>query len=1148
MAENQVGTLEAVGIEIAKVFQPLRDRVEAGEIIVLLAELGIEFPASLGEDPEFRNAVSGVSEKVGDMPGIVREIIVASKAEDYVTTAEKALDLIRLISGMADDIRTIADEIDANKPYPGLSDAELSEFVSNLAKNIIDYLVISYLRSSIPLFAVFLEFFGIIEETIENKGSTNPLLPEYLKKDLRLDRLPALLESPAGLAKQLYDWGDDTFTGDKLFQKLEKVLNAIGWPAVYDNSGTEPILDLLLATMKAGTGQSPKGVALAIEEKINGSATQTFKQDKWTLELGFETGLDVGAEVTFQPDGKIKLIPPQASSTTISGKAFARWVAKDTINNKPLLIFGSTGASRLEALEISAFLGADFQWVVSDSEATGSVTFESEIKQGKVVIKAGNPDGFLAQILPPDGFTVDFNIKIGINSQKGLYFTGSGSLDFDIPVSVSLGPVSILNLKVGISPGSNFVINIGADIRTELGPFVGIVQNMGISTTLTFPENRKGNLGPANLDIGFKPPSGIGLSLDAGVIKGGGFLMLDFEKGQYAGAIELDFQGLFGFTAIGIITTKFPDGSEGFSLLLLINVTFHTPIPLGFNFYLAGIGGMIGLHRTVVALSLQLGVKDGSIDNILFPENIVANITKIISDLEAIFPARQDQFVLGIVARITWNTPAILTIEAGLVVEFPNPFQIIILGVIKCALPLPDQAVLKLNVAFVGIIDFENEILMFDASIFDSSILTITLEGDMALRLSWGENPDFLVTVGGFHPVYVPSSTLRLLSMKRITVNILSGNPNLVLSAYFAVTTNTIQFGSSLDFSFKVSKFKVQGKFGFDVLIQFSPFHFIAVVHASVAVKVGSSTLFSIGLEFNLEGPSPWRAYGYGSFSIWFVKFKVKFDKTWGESIDNTLPSTSVLPLVLEEFNKNENWITRPVVKFAELVTISDTSADDESLLVRPLGSLEIDQKVVPLGLTLEKFGNYAPDDISMVVIKKVVIGTDIQEDEDLDDIKNPFAPAAFKNMSDADKLQAPSYEKQTSGIRVSSTDNILIDYGINRLVEYESIVSDFEEEELGKQTFQPDFFKPFVSGGDVGRSPLSQMIKNNKVRANKTATLTDEKYVVVSSADLKNIHEEERLFDSKADADEYLRETLRQDPTRKGKIQLSPAFQMAEA
>ena len=1145
MPETEMGTLEAVGLELVKVFQPFKERVEANEILLLLAELGIEFPAALASDPDFQNAVTGVSDKVGQMPGIATALVSTIKAEDYSEAAQKLIELIELIAGMVDDFQTIADEIDNNGPYPGLSTQELDDFVGELALNIVDYLVVNYLQANILLFALFMEFFGLIEETIENEGSTNPLKPQYTKKRLRLDRIPRFLENPAQIARELYDWGEGTFTGDKLFQILEKIMQAMGWPAVYDDSGAQPELDVLIARLEPRTDVTPRGIALVIEETIGGSLSETFNEDKWSLEVGFESGLSVDAGVVIQPNGNVTVEPPLGSGTTIEGSAFVRWITRDNESNLPLLMFGSRDGSRLEAMEISALLGSDLAWNIGTNKATASVTVEMEIKEGKVVIKAGDPDGFLAQILPPDGFTLGFDLLIGLNSEKGFYFRGSGTLEFDIPVSISIGPISILNLAVGISPGSEFVINLGADIKTELGPFTAVVENMGVKTALSFPDERKGNLGPANLDIGFKPPVGIGMSLDASVVKGGGYLLFDSENGRYAGAIELDFQGLFGFTAIGIINTKFPDGSEGFSLLLLINVTFDTPIALGFNFYLAGIGGLIGLHRTVVTLALQQGVKDGSIDNILFPENVIANITKIISDLEAVFPAKQDQFVLGVMARITWNTPAVLTIEAGLVVEFPNPVKIAILGVIKCALPKPDDAVLKLNVAFVGIIDFENEILMFDASIFDSRILTITLEGDMALRISWGDHPDFLVSVGGFHPVYTPAAHLRLLPMKRLTVNILSGNPNLVLTSYFAVTTNTIQFGAALDFSFKVSKFGVYGDFGFDVLIQFSPFRFIASVNANVAVKLGSSTLFSIGLEFNLEGPTPWRAHGYASFKILFIKFKVKFDKTWGEKRENSLPSTSVLPLLLEELEKNSNWITKPTTNLLELVTLSSPDNDETAVLVNPFGSLEVDQTVVPMDLTMEKFGNYRPDDISKVTIKEVAIGSETQDSNGVTNLKNSFAPAAYKNMDDQDKLQAPSYEQQDSGIRVTSTDGISFDYGINRLVEYESIISDFEEEELGRLTFHTNFFKAFVSGGAVGHSPLSKLIKTGQAKADKTVTLVDEQYAVVSTSDLTNAHSENLLFDSKAQADEYLRQACKADPSKKGKIQLSPAYQM---
>ena len=195
-------------------------------------------------------------------------------------------------------------------------------------------------------------------------------------------------------------------------------------------------------------------------------------------------------------------------------------------------------------------------------------------------------------------------------------------------------------------------------------------------------------------------------------------------------------------------------------------------------------------------------------------------------------------------AKISWGVPTLLSVEFGLAVEFANPVRIAILGVIKLVLPTEDESILRIQVNFLGVIDFEEGYLSFDASLFGSKILTFTLEGDMALRIFWGRQKEFLMSVGGFHPSFSPPSFLRVGNMTRLTLNILSGNPRLTLTTYFAITSNTVQFGAEIDFYFSVSKFKVIGYFGFDVLFQFSPFRFIASIRAGVEVKLGSTTLF----------------------------------------------------------------------------------------------------------------------------------------------------------------------------------------------------------------------------------------------------------------------------------------------------------------
>ena len=121
-----------------------------------------------------------------------------------------------------------------------------------------------------------------------------------------------------------------------------------------------------------------------------------------------------------------------------------------------------------------------------------------------------------------------------------MYFGGSGGLEISLPTHITLGPIEIVaaTLAVGSSDGV-IPIELGATIKGDLGPLKAVVENIGLRATLTFPPNRDGNLGPANLALGFKPPNGVGLSIDAGVVKGGGYLFFDPDKGEYAGALEL---------------------------------------------------------------------------------------------------------------------------------------------------------------------------------------------------------------------------------------------------------------------------------------------------------------------------------------------------------------------------------------------------------------------------------------------------------------------------------------------------------------------------------------------------------------------------------------------------------------------------------
>src|SRR5207249_2934696 len=172
--------------------------------------------------------------------------------------------------------------------------------------------------------------------------------------------------------------------------------------------------------------------------------------------------------------------------------------------------------------------------------------------------------------------------------------------------------------------------------------------------------------------------------------------------GEYAGVLELVVADFLSLHAIGLITTKMPDGSSGFSLLVIITAEFGAGIQLGFGFTLLAVGGLLGLNRTMLLHPLMEGVRTGSINSIMFPQNVVANAPRIISDLRAIFPPQNGIFLIGPMAKLGWGEPTLVSLSLGVIIEIPG--NIAILGVLKVALPAPDAPLLLLQVNFAGAI------------------------------------------------------------------------------------------------------------------------------------------------------------------------------------------------------------------------------------------------------------------------------------------------------------------------------------------------------------------------------------------------------------------------------------------------------------
>jgi hypothetical protein len=675
-----------------------------------------------------------------------------------------------------------------------------------------------------------------------------------------------------------------------------------------------------------------------------------------------------------------------------------------------------------------------------------AIEVTADVSSAALVIAAGDSDGFLASLLPADGLRAQFDLGLTLSSDKGFTLRGGAGLQADIPVGLSIAGVSLSSVHLGVQASDGAVnAEVSAGLSAAIGPVRAVLDRVGIAAALSFPQSG-GNLGPANLDIGFKPPSGIGLSVDAhGVLSGGGFLFHDDTQQLYAGVMQLSLHEQITLKAFGLIATRMPDGSRGYSLIVFITAEDFRPIPLGLGFTLQGIGGMLAIHRDFDENVLREGLKNDTLGALLFPRDPVGNAPAIIRALNTAFPALRGSYLVGLLARIGWFTPTLIQMDLALMIQFGVRQRLLLLGRISSLLPSRDNDLVRLNLDVMGVLDFDQGTASVDGVLVDSRLVhKFALTGAMAMRARWSSGPGagFVLAVGGFNPRFAPPAGVPALD--RITIALASGdNPRLTCEAYFALTSNTVQFGARADLYAAAYGFSVQGDVGFDVLLQIAPLHFIADFHASVQLKHGSSNLFSVSLSGELEGPRPLRVSGKASFSIFWCDFSVRFDTTL---IDGEPPppplGVDVLAALKTALSTAQSWTTQLPPERVHGVALR-TLVPGSTLILDPLGRLAVKQQVAPLngGRDIEIYGGAPVIGDRRFTLAASLNGQSLQSTQTL---RDAFAPAQFFEMSDDEKLAAPSFEQMDAGL-VFGSDALAFDATqlVAAPLEYEAIVID---------------------------------------------------------------------------------------------------------
>jgi hypothetical protein len=1022
------GILDLLTDEVRNLAAPvLLASASEGEMAAFLEELGF-VPAFLPLDlAALGSAAEAITTAVDD---IGRD----GEPQDLAAVASSLAQLGRLI----EQFRALIAGLE-----PATLPDELAQAIPHIVEDVASYLVASWIAVAHPRAARVLRGLGVLA----TKPSQVPQViltedghPAYMPAPipyLELGTLISWIRDPrATLNTQLFGTPtaptgaaaiDAIATG--LLPRLRDIARDARYPFILgDELDLGPLSEDYARVARAtlavpvGSRDASATLALVLEPGEGGGPSAALLAIDGTVSTNFSLGSWSGT-VTFSGQPGLVRIDSAGHVTTDTGSFDASATVAPSELSHPLRIGGSTGTS-VEISTVNANAMARFS-----PGHPAAIKVEVDLNGVRLRIAAGDADSFLQQVVGQlleevSGLSLD--LTLGWAWGHGVYLrTAAGDaagrgLVVDRAVDLQVGPLHVSTIHAAVRPEpidgvETLTVEVGVTAIAALGPFTVTASRFGIAASVA--ASGHGNLGPVDADLSFDPPSSLGIAIASPAVSGGGFLSFDDRSGTYAGAVELTLVGTVAVSGIGVVTTRMPDGQPGFALLILITAEGFTPVQLGLGFTMTGIGGLIALNRTVDADAVRGGLKDGILDSVLFVKDPVKNADRVLTTLDKVFPVARDRLVVGPLAEISWGTPAIVHLRLALLLDLPMPIRAVVLAALSMTLPEPKAPIVEIHVDAVGELDLSKGRLSLDASLHHSRILTFTLTGDMALRLDWGDQPGFLLSVGGFHPRFTPPPGLR--PLKRLSLQLTSSDKPLVrFEAYLAVTSNTLQMGARASVALEVGGFGIEGGGSFDTLIQWAPFHLEADVAAWVRVLAGGQTILSLNLALSVSGPAPWHLTGTAEFHILFISVSVHVDLTLGASASATSPVDVVdVPAII--------WERVAAIGSWQAVLPSDTApgailqlgpVEDERVVAHPMATVSVRQKVIPLGVPVSHVGAHVPRGGTATHQLTVTTpqGTVAAPLSDL------FAPAQFTDVPAEQKLSAPSFRSYTSGFQLA--------------------------------------------------------------------------------------------------------------------------------
>ena len=282
-------------------------------------------------------------------------------------------------------------------------------------------------------------------------------------------------------------------------------------------------------------------------------------------------------------------------------------------------------------------------------------------------------------------------------------------------------------------------------------------------------------------------------------------------------------------SALGIYQR--PTGNGPQSWLVLASLVAPQSGP---GFTMQGVGLLFGSNRTTDPEAFLAGIATGDLDAVLFPDDPIGKASQYLAALERLFPTKRDATVLGISVqfgalegRITFDLGVIIDIQNDAIVRIYLVAQFVAVS----SAPSPGQRIDPAKQAVyiladgVAVYDFTTNELNVRIALRNSHVWKGELTGGASLfhgspQVDGGARGTY-VSIGGFHPDYVPPGT-KIFVPPRLSLVLGKGDHlKLQVTSYIAYTPTSFQFGFSGRLDARLYGFGIRGSLTIDLLAGF---------------------------------------------------------------------------------------------------------------------------------------------------------------------------------------------------------------------------------------------------------------------------------------------------------------------------------------